>query len=204
MFNRSVAGFFSYLLLFLIQGILYGNRALAQIPQNMDASVNVFGQSTGSTSGNGVSDSPNESMGGLASFRQSFKPWLGYEVNYSYTRFSERYSNLPYTVQNNLHEATGAYLAQAPKVFVLQPFVAAGGGWLVYLPTATGGQRYNQQFRPAFLYEAGVNYAVNRYFGLRVEYRGLVNTTPNFNQPDLTTGAKRQTSELAAGFYIHF
>lgn len=206
MSNRFVARFFPlFLLLFSTQGTFLSGRAFGQQLKNFDFGINVFGQTTGSTSGNGVSDSPTRSMGGLATFHQSFRPWLGYEVNYSYTRFAERFSVLPYSVQENLHEATGAYLVQAPKVFVLQPFAAIGGGWLIYLPTEVGGQHYYQQFRPAFLYEVGVNYPLaTQHFGARFEYRGLLNSTPDFKQQLLNTNTKRQTSELAAGFYFRF
>ena len=89
---------------------------MAQSLKNMEGAVAVFGQFTGTTSGNGVTDSPTESLGTLATFRQSFHPWLGYEVNYSYTRFTERYSTIPFGVQNNVNEVTGAYLVQGPIV----------------------------------------------------------------------------------------
>jgi hypothetical protein len=203
----SVPRSFSLLVLLFLstQCAFLGSRGCAQTLKNFDAAISVFGQSTTSTSGNGITDNPSESMGGLATVRQSFKPWLGYEVNYSYTRFSERYSNLPFFVQDNVHEATGAYLLQLPKLLILQPFAAVGGGWMVYLPTASGGQHFNQQFHLALLYELGVNYPlVTNHFGVRVQYRGLVHKTPDFNQPILDTGATRQTSEGAAGFYLRF
>ena len=193
-------------LLFLsMQCAFFGSRSFAQKLNNLDVAISVFGQSTEATSGNGIHDSPTESMGGLATLRQSFKPWLGYEVNYSYTRFSERYSSFPFYVQDNLHEATGAYLFQGPKLLGFEPFATAGGGWTIYLPTTTGGQHLNQQFQLAFLYELGVNYPlVTNHFGLRLQYRGLVGKTPSFNRSYLNTDAIRQTSEGAGGFYIRF
>jgi hypothetical protein len=203
----SVSRSLSLLVLLLLstQCAFFGSRGFAQKLNDVDAAISVSGQSTQSTSGNGIHDNPTESMGGLATVRQSFKPWLGYEVNYSYTRFSERFSNLPFYVQDNVHEVTGAYLLRGPKLFVFEPFAAIGGGWLIYLPTTTGGQHYNQQFRPALLYELGVNYPlVTNHFGLRLQYRGLVDKTPGFNQPYLATDATRQTSEASGGFYLRF
>lgn len=195
----------SALLLFTVQGVLLGSQGEAQNLHSFDASISVFGQSTSSSSGNGIRDSPTESMGGLASVRQTFKPWLGYDVNYSYSRFAERYSTLPYSVQNNVHEATAAYLVEGPKLLFIKPFASVGGGWMVYLPTASGGQHLNQQFQPTLLYELGVNYPLaTSHVGVRFQYRGLVHKTPGFNRTALTTGALRQTSELAAGFYLRF
>ncbi len=184
---------------------LFGNQAFGQTLKNFDVAINFFGQFTGSTSGNGIHDVPSVSAGGLVSLRQSFKPWLGYEVNYSYTRFSEAFSTLPFHVQDNLHEASGAYLVQGPKLLGLQPFAAAGAAYLLFLPTSVGGQHYNQQGRTAFLYELGVNYPIlTDHFGLRLEYRGLSYKTPDFNQAVTTTNTRRQTSEPAFGLYARF
>jgi hypothetical protein len=198
--RRSLSFLF---LLLLIAGL--GNRAMAQSLKNMEGAVAVFGQFTGTTSGNGVTDSPTESLGTLATFRQSFHPWLGYEVNYSYTRFTERYSTIPFGVQNNVNEVTGAYLVQGPSFLGLQPFGAIGFGALIFLPTTVGGQKYPQQNRIPLLYEVGVNYPlITSHFGLRLQYRGLSYKTPDYNATLLTTGTRRTTSEPSVGAYLRF
>jgi len=92
---------------------------MAQTLKNFEAAASIFGQFTGTTNGNSIKDSPTDSLGGLATVRQSFHPWLGYEVNYSYTRFTERYSTIPFGVQNNVHEVSGAYLLQGPTIPIL-------------------------------------------------------------------------------------
>src|SRR5665213_2685070 len=189
MSNQSVARFSSLAVLFLfsMQCALFGSHALAQRAGNMDAAISGFAQFTGSTSGNGVSDSPTRSAGLLATFHQSIRPLIGYEVNYSYTRFAEGFSNIPFAIQNNVHEATAAYLLQGPKLLLLQPFAAVGGGFLLYLPTTTGGQQFNMQYRPAFLFEVGANYPVLPNFGIRVQYRGLFHGAPDFGVANLNT-----------------
>jgi hypothetical protein len=194
-----------FLFLFSLQGAFFGSRASAQIAKNIDAAVNAFGQFTSSTSGNGVSDNPSRSTGGLATVRQSFKPWLGYEINYSYTRFSEFYSNQVFGVQNNLHEVSGAYLVQGPKLLGFQPFATVGAAWLIFLPTEVGGQRLHKQNIPGILYEVGVNYPLfTDHFGARFEYRGLLYQTPSLGTPQLVTNSRRQTAEPTAGLYIRF
>ncbi len=187
-----------------------GNQAHGQTLKNLEGAVTVYGQSTGSSSGNGIKDNPTESIGALATVRQSFHPWLGYEINYGYTRFAERYNiGLPLgaQVQNNLHEVSVAYLLQGPTLpfLGLQPFATVGTAALIFLPTTTGGQKYSEQTRVPLLYEVGVNYpVVTSHLGLRLQYRGLVYSTPDFNAPILTTGAKRQTNELGLGAYLRF
>jgi opacity protein-like surface antigen len=184
-----------------------GNRAFAQTFKNFDAAVNVFGQFSSTSNGNGVQDKPTDSLGALATFRQSFKPWLGYEVNYGYTRFAERYSTIPFgvQVQDNLHEVSVAYLVQGPSFLGFQPFGAVGTAGLIFLPTSVGGQKYTQQTRVPLLYEFGVNYAIlTSHLGLRLQYRGLDYKTPDFGSTQLTTNARRQTSEPTVGAYFRF
>src|SRR6202453_2800606 len=113
--RRSLS--FLFFLLLMIVGL--GNGAMAQSLKGMEGAVAVFGQFTGTSNGNGITDNPTDSLGALATFRQSFHPWLGYEVNYSYTRFTDPYSTLPFGVQNNVHEVSGAYLLQGPTIPIL-------------------------------------------------------------------------------------
>jgi hypothetical protein len=194
-----------FLLFFSTSSAWLGNQALAQTLKNFEAGVGIFGQFTGSSNANGIKDNPTDSLGALATVRQSFKPWLGYEVNYSYTRFAERYSVIAFGVQNNVHEVSGAYLIQGPSFLGFQPFGAVGTGALIFLPTTTGGQKYGQQTRVPFLYEFGVNYPIlTSHIGLRFQYRGLVYKTPDFNSAQLTTNVTRQTSEPTVGAYFRF
>jgi hypothetical protein len=73
------------------------------------------------------------------------------------------------------------------------------------LPTTVGGQKYNQQWRVPFIYEFGVNYPLlTSHLGLRLQYRGLLYKTPDFNASLLTTNARRQTSEPSVGAYFRF
>ena len=193
--------------LFAFIAVSAGRPAFAQTLKNLEGSVNVLGQFSGNASGNGITDSPTNSMGVLATVRQSFHPWLGYEVNYSYTRFSERYNTIPFAVQSNVHEASGAYLLQGPALPILglQPFAAVGVGGLIFLPTTVGGQRYHQQWRIPFIYEVGVNFPiVTSHFGLRLQYRGLIYKAPDFGSSLLSTNATRQTSEPTVGAYLRF
>lgn len=182
---------------------------MAQTLKGLDGALSGFGQFSSTANGNGIQDKPTYSTGTLATLRQSFHPWLGYEVNYGYTRFAERYKTTPFgqQVQNNLHEVSVAYLLQLPTIPIigLQPFAAVGAGALIFLPTTTGGQHYGQQTRVPVLYEVGLNYPLlTSHFGLRLQYRGLYYKTPDFNATALTTNAKRQTIEPSAGVFFRF
>jgi opacity protein-like surface antigen len=207
MFIQSRSLSFFLLFFLLTSSHWLGHRASAQTLKNLEGGINIFGQFSQSSNGNGVQDTPTDSLGVVATVRQSFHPWLGYEINYGYTRFTEKYSTVPFGVQNNMHEASAAYLVQAPTIPILglQPFGAVGVGGLLFLPTTVGGQKYNQQWRVPLLYEVGVNYPIfTSHLGLRLQYRGLVYKTPDFNSAQLTTGTRRQTSEPSVGAYFRF
>jgi hypothetical protein len=207
MFNVSVRRSLSLFVLLLVAGP--ASQAFSQTLRNFDGALSAFGQFSGTTNGNGIEDKPTYSTGVLATARQSLHFWLGWEVNYGYTRFAERFKTPTYgiQVQENMHEVTGAYLVQGPTIPILglQPFGAVGVGTLVFLPTTVGGQRYNQQFRVPILYEVGVNYPIlTSHLGVRLQYRGLSYKTPDYNQEQTTTGTRRQTSEPSVGAYFRF
>ena len=207
MFILSVRRSLFFFVLLLIAGP--GNRAFAQSIKNLDGALSVFGQFSGTSNGNDIQDKPTYSTGVLATARQSIHYWLGYEINYGYTRYAERYNAPTYgvQVQENMHEVSGAYMVHGPTIPLLglQPFGAVGVGALIFLPTTTGGQHYSQQTRIPILYEVGVNYPIlTSHLGLRLQYRGLSYKTPDFNSSIITTGSRRQTSEPSVGAYFRF
>lgn len=166
-----------------------------------DFAASIFGQFTTSTDGNGVHQTQTYSPGALASFRQSYKPWLGYEINYGYNYSSDIYNGRH--VQHDVHEATAAYLVQLHKFYGLEPFALAGGGALIFVPTDSP---LSHQERPVGLYGVGVNYMPNgyRHVGLRFQYRGLVYRAPNFDQAALSSSSYRHTAEPTAGAFFRW
>ena len=209
MCNRSRSLSVFLLLFALTSPAWFGAKATAQTLKNFDGAVNIFGQFSGNTSGNGIQDKPTDSVGVVVSARQTYHYWLGWEVNYGYTRFAERYSAPTYgvQVQNNMHEVSGAYLVHGPTIPILglQPFAGVGVGALIFLPTTTGGQGFSQHAEVPILYEFGANFPLlTSHLGLRLQYRGLSYKVPDFGSAQLTQNARRQTAEPSVGAYFHF
>jgi opacity protein-like surface antigen len=137
------------------------------------------------------------SAGVVGTIHQSFKPWLGYNVNLGYTRFTENYSYgsafvSPQTstlkpsslftqgsVGTNMYETTIAYVVQGPSDKKFSTFAQFGGGGLWFLPN-THPEAYNKQIRPAMVFGVGLNYKLSERFGIRAEYRGLFYKNPDF------------------------
>ena len=87
------------------------------------------------------------------------------------------------------------------------PYFLAGGGALLFEPTSdqfnslSGAQ---SQSRGAFIYGAGLNYALHKGISLRAEYRGLLYKTPDFGFGALATNAVTHTAIPSAGLSFRF
>lgn len=182
------------------------------VKPRFDVSVNALGQFATKTDANGVHQSETYSGGVLASFRQSYKPWLGYQVDYAYHLSSDRYNigHAPAAdVQHDTHEATLSYLYKTRRIWDVEPFAYAGGGAVIFVPS---NLPLPTQARAAGVYGAGVDYIPNQLrkmdsrvqAGIRLQYRGLTYRAPNFEQAAISTGSWRTTSEPAAGFFLRW
>jgi opacity protein-like surface antigen len=146
-----------------------------------------------------------DSPGIFATFHQSFKPWLGYNVNFGYSHFSENYSYgqqfIPGTtsiqpaysnyaqgsIPTNMLDLTIAYRFKGPSNKKFSTFGQFGGGGLFFLPTvsavAGSSTPVRNQTRPAMIFGVGMNYKLTNHLDLRAEYRGFFNKCPDFTLP---------------------
>jgi opacity protein-like surface antigen len=86
-------------------------------------------------------------------------------------------------------------------------YALAGGGGLIFDPTGNNGgfiPGATTQGRGAFLYGAGVDYALTRRVSLRAEYRGFVYKNPDFGLTALNTDSWTHTAQPSAGIVLHF
>jgi opacity protein-like surface antigen len=160
---------------------------------------------------------------------QQFKPWLGYNVNFGYTRFSENYSsgtvytqagsNVPVSstfshasINTNMYELTVAAVVQGPHTKRFSTFAQVGGGGLFFVQTGSGTA--SEQTRPAMVFGTGINYKLTDHLAMRAEYRGLFYKSPDFVEPVsrlftvtsepsvsvvYTFGGRKEKSKLPAG-----
>ncbi len=145
------------------------------------------------------------SAGVFTSFHQSFTPWLGYNVHFGFTRFTEHYSNAEQFVPNsttklppessfvrgnlrtNMYDLTISSVMEGPRTKHFTTFTEVGGGGLFFSPLSKGlGAR--QQTRPALVFGVGANFKLSPHLDLRAEYRGLLYKSPDFNMQDITPG----------------
>jgi hypothetical protein len=67
-------------------------QTVPETKEKFDLGLGGFYQVTGASNGNFIRVDTTESGGALFSFRQPYRPWVGYEANLGFTRFSEAYN----------------------------------------------------------------------------------------------------------------
>ncbi|MGA3048187.1 MAG: outer membrane beta-barrel protein [Terracidiphilus sp.] len=177
-----------------------------------DVAVSLYGAFSGTTNGNGTTQSPANAAGGLIEVRHIVNPIIGYEGTYSFNRANQTYSALldcpgigcPLTetqsVSANAHEISGDWVASL-KVANIRPFALAGVGVLFNEPS--GGQtNTNSAMKPAYIYGAGVDWGLVPHLGLRLQYRGNLYKAPDLTTLFTSTGAFTHTAEPMIGVYF--
>jgi opacity protein-like surface antigen len=190
--------------------LLSVSEAMAQEERWQEIGVQGTGFFTKDSSGNGINQHATDTGGFLLSYRYHFNRWLAADASYGYARNTQQNltSSGPFSVQANVHEATGALVVTAPhRIFRLDPFVLAGVGALVFDPTGNAGgflSGAQSQARAAFVYGGGADYELTKHFMLRAEYRGFVYERPDFDLATLHSGATTHTAQPSAGIVFRF
>ncbi|HEY5331856.1 MAG TPA: hypothetical protein VIJ79_18395 [Acidobacteriaceae bacterium] len=177
-------------------------------------------------SGGFITQSLHPSPNIVATFRQNFRPWLGYSVNIGYTRASEHNTNdagaqsvgtrSNFYVPNNVWELSLSHVAQVHLTHRLTGFTDEGAGFLAFQP-AKRGSTYSipyaggccvtvgTNFRPLIVFGTGVDYHFDPQWALRAEYRGLLYKFADYGQnlPKLITITSEPTVSLTYTFGKH-
>jgi opacity protein-like surface antigen len=177
-----------------------------------DIALSLYGAFNGTTNGNGTIQSPANSAGGIIEVRHISNPIVGYEATYSYNRDNQTYRSdcagvtcttiAPVTVSANGHEFTGDWIASV-HIAMLRPFALAGVGLLFNQPSGSQTNT-NSETKPAFVYGAGLDWAVFPHLGLRFQYRGNLYKAPDLTKLYTSTDAFTHTAEPMIGAYLRF
>jgi opacity protein-like surface antigen len=174
-----------------VAGGVMGQMTFARSPVSVDVEQNF-------TSVSEKSQSLSPSPAALFTFHQAIRPYLGYNVNYSYTKvkqsFAEgsgtiNYSNgtttptsfAAYSFNARMNELTVAYAFSGPRYERFRTFAQFGGGGLFFEPIS--GPFTKEQTRPAMVFGVGVERDLNTHISFRAEYRGLFYKGPDYKNP---------------------
>jgi hypothetical protein len=195
------------------------SSALSKQLSRLDVGVSGVGEFNGTGSGvvqinaqpTTVNLRTSNTLGALVTVRYTKSPWIGFEGNYGYARYTENFTPFgvppPDTggVQTNANEYTLGYVVHPPVKFSFQPFVSAGAGTIAFRPTPFGGQSLKEQARATYYYSVGVEKMLSSsHFGLRAQFRQLFFLAPDFQQNYLTIKHRTSTFEPGVGFFIRF
>jgi opacity protein-like surface antigen len=215
--NRSFSPF-RYLVIFTLVLLLLSRAAIAQTPKppkdenftpGTDVSLGLLGQMTFArnpttfnvypewTVVNQQTQAESPSAGALFTFHGAMKPYLGYNVNFSYTRFTQTDSEgsgyapgqgtttppgggsfSAGALDTHMYELTLAYAVYGPRSKRFRTFGQIGGGGLFFEPI--NANFAHEETRPAMVFGMGGEYDVSRHFSFRAEYRGLFYKMPDF------------------------
>ncbi len=197
----------------VVVGVLvFTSFAFSQDEGRWDVSLNGVGLWGKQTSGNGTSQIPTKNVGFLATVRFHIGERSALEVNWSRGNDSQKFitSTLQYRVLTTLNEFTGAYVFRPMQTDRFKPFLLVGGGAIVFNPDNTlifeSAQALEgvRQTRPAILYGGGVDYHLIRFLSLRLQYRGLFYSPPDYKLPGLFTGGHGHMAEPGVGLVVSF
>lgn len=228
MLNPSRPSCVSALLLFLLAVMAVGASAQDQstIPtplqvqlDRIDLAVSGIGvfnkSSTGAIHnstqpGGTLTINPGNTLGALITLRYVAKPLVGFEFNYGYSRYTQKFTGVSGTsgvlgVQNNAKEYTFGYVAHTPQLFGLNPFVSVGAGTTAFRPTQNGGQGLLTQARATYYYSVGAESTFGSpHFGVRAQFRQAFFLAPDYGKNYLTIKQRTSTFEPGIGFFIRF
>jgi hypothetical protein len=216
--------------LFCLLGVFAGSTAQGQTESpldrtlsHIDLGVSGVGEFTRDVSGTNYLGVPLKqtganTFGALVTVRYTKSPWVGFEFNYGYSRYTQHYfyngsdpalqGTEPYVVggvQTNNSEYTLGYVAHPRRQFFgMQPFFGGGVGLLRFKPTSGGGQGLQNQPAGVYYYNVGVEKQITEHFGVRGLFRQQFYLAPDFYQNYLTIQKYTSTIQPGAGFYIRF
>ena len=195
------------------------NPALDRQLSRIDLSVVALGifnkDSNGTATVNGkpntpVNLSPGNTAGALLTLRYVVSPFIGFEGNYGYARYTDTFTPFGAQpnggVQQNASEYTLGYVIHARKqYFGLTPFASGGLGTMVFRPTPGGGLALPEQARAVYYGSVGVETTVlSPHFGIRAQYRQIFFKAPDFETNYLTIQQHTTTYEPGFGFFLRF
>lgn len=188
----------------------------ATLRAQTSVALSAYGAFSGTTTANGVQQSPANSAGGMVEVRHISNPILGFEATYSFNRANESYrdlagfascpsNNCPLnnaTVKADAHEITADWV---PSVGVanFRPFGVLGVGLLMNVPQS-GQTAFETQTstKAVYVYGAGLDWGLLPHLGLRFQYRGNLYKSPDVTQLFTSADKFTHTAEPMIGVYF--
>jgi opacity protein-like surface antigen len=190
---------------------VFGCAAKAQ-DGRWDISVSGAGVLSRQTSGNGIVLAPTQGSGIVFSVARRLGSNAALQFNFGHNDNSQKYAaaGVDYRIKSTVSEFSAALVIGFKQGEKFKPFVFGGAGGIVFNPDSTlidetpqdiGAKR---QTRSGILYGGGVDYRLLSRVSLRLQYRGLFYSPPNYHVQNLFTGGRGHMAEPAVGLVFNF
>jgi opacity protein-like surface antigen len=162
-----------------------------------------------------TSQNTTNSIGAIADARYDFGKHSAVGFAFTLNRDTEYYTNsygTTYHVQSNNGEMIGTYIYRLPANEHFKPFAMFGGGMVRFSPNNDNNAAGipSAVTKPAFAYGFGSDFKMSDHWGFRLQYRGLVRTSPDYklssSDPTNTfgTGLRSNVAEPSIQVIYHF
>jgi opacity protein-like surface antigen len=160
--------------------------------------------------------STTNSVGAVGSVRFDFGHHSAIDISVTANRNSERFFNngafgsggFLTRVQTNNFETIVSYIFRLPASDFIKPYALLGGGAVRFSPNnafTTAGVPQSET-KPAFAYGFGADFPFGDHLALRLQYRGLIRSSPDFklSAEPFGTGLKTHVPEPSVQIVYHF
>lgn len=162
-----------------------------------------------------TSQGTSKSVGAIGDLRYDFGRHSAVGFAFTINRDTEYFSNsygTTYHVQSNNGEMIGTYIFRLPSTERFKPFAMVGGGMVRFAPNndSNTGNQPSPNTKAAFAYGFGSDYRFSDHWGVRLQYRGLVRSEPDFKlattdvQNTFGTNLKTHVAEPSIQVVYHF
>lgn len=113
-------------------------------------------------------------------------------------------------VQTNNAELIGSYIFRLPSNEKIKPYALLGGGVIRFSPNNNfTGLTPSTESKPTFAYGFGTDFKLSTHWAIRLQYRGLVHTDPDFkllgnSLEPFGTGLRAHVAEPSIQVVYHF
>ena len=177
----------------------------------------IFPSATSSKGSSNLSGFPNtqsttNSVGIVADARYDFGRHSALDASVTVNRNTEVFFNGETQntdrVQTNNLEIIGSYVFRLPSNDRIKPYALFGGGIVRFMPNNdySTGLTPSTDMKAAFAYGVGSDVKVNDHIAIRLQYRGLLHSEPDFklSSAPFGTGLRTHVPEPSIMVVYHF
>lgn len=168
---------------------------------NFELFLGGFYEAAKATSANSVGISTSNVPGAELDLRYHVSDFNAVDFRYSLAQPTQSYGNL--TVKSLASEYTTDYAWTYPSEGPIRPYLLGGLGVIHYLPRGSNNPPGTAgQTKFTLVYGGGLDFALNKQWSIRAEYRGMVYRIPDFAL--ISISKWNHMPEPALGIVFHF